>query len=124
MQLKFVLCMIKYKIKRKIVNCEKIESVTSHDLYPLPCHKLSHFLKPLPPLERDILYGRPLWLQEIKEDDRQPDLMSIIHYSEISLCVRLAPGNNSRPIACTIFAAGAKHQIFLRLAKIYTSTFK
>ena len=24
----------KYKIKHKIVNCEKIESVTSHDLYP------------------------------------------------------------------------------------------
>ena len=51
--------MIKYKIKHKIVNCEKIESVMSHDLYPLPCHKLSHFLR-LPPLERDILYGRPL----------------------------------------------------------------
>ena len=42
--------MIKYKIKRKIVNCEKMESVTSHDLYPLPCHKLSHFLRPPPPL--------------------------------------------------------------------------
>ena len=27
---------------------------------PPPCHKLSHFLRPLPPLERDILYGRPL----------------------------------------------------------------
>ena len=51
--------MIKYKIKRKIVNGEKMESVTSHDLYPLPCHKLSHFLRPPPPLERDILYGRP-----------------------------------------------------------------
>ena len=32
--LKFVLCMIKYKIKHKIVNCEKIESVTSHNLNP------------------------------------------------------------------------------------------
>ena len=53
--------MIKYEIKRKIVNCEKMESVTSHDLYPLShCHKLSHFLRPPPPLERDILYGRPL----------------------------------------------------------------
>ena len=41
--------MIKYEIKRKIVNCEKIESVTSHDLYPLPCHKLSHFLRPPSP---------------------------------------------------------------------------
>ena len=40
---------IKYKIKHKIVNCEKTDSVTSHDLYPLPCHKLSHFLRPLPP---------------------------------------------------------------------------
>ena len=32
--------MIKYKIKHKIVNCVKIGSVTSHDLYPLP--PLSH----------------------------------------------------------------------------------
>ena len=55
---------IKYKMKRKIVNCEKIESVTSHDLYPLPCHKLSHFLRPLPPLKRDILYGRSLVADE------------------------------------------------------------
>ena len=42
--------MIKYKIKRKIVDCEKMESVTSHDLYPLPpvtnCHTFSD---PLPP---------------------------------------------------------------------------
>ena len=48
-----MLCMIKYKIKRKIiVVCEKLESVTSHDLYtpPPPCHKLSHFLRPTPPL--------------------------------------------------------------------------
>ena len=58
--------MIKYKIKRKIVNWEKMESVTSHDLYPppSPCHKLSHFLRPPPPLERDILYGRPLSMRE------------------------------------------------------------
>ena len=28
--------MIKYEIKRKIVNCEKFESVTSHDLPLLP----------------------------------------------------------------------------------------
>ena len=27
---------------------------------PSPCHKLSHFLRPPPPLEHDILYGRPL----------------------------------------------------------------
>ena len=42
--------MIKYKIKHKIVNCEKIESVTSYDLYPPPpvtnCHTFSD---PLPP---------------------------------------------------------------------------
>ena len=59
MQLKFVLCMIKYKIKRKIVNCEKMESVTSHDLHP-PVTNCHTFSDPLPPLERDILYGRPL----------------------------------------------------------------
>ena len=27
-------------------------------LNPSPCHKLSHLLGP-PPLERDVLYGRP-----------------------------------------------------------------
>ena len=32
------------------MNCDKIESVTSHELYPPPpCHKLSHFLRPPPP---------------------------------------------------------------------------
>ena len=54
--------MIKYKIKHKIVNCEKIESVMSHDLYPPPLSQtvtLSQTPSP-PPLERDILYGRPL----------------------------------------------------------------
>ena len=31
---------------------------------PSLCHKLSHLLRPLPrlPLERDVLYGRPLGL--------------------------------------------------------------
>ena len=42
--------MIKYKMKHKIVNCEKIESVTPHDLYPLPLSQVSHFLRPPPPL--------------------------------------------------------------------------
>ena len=47
-------------IKRhEIVNCENTESVTSHDLYPLPCHKLSTLSQTPSPLERDILYGRP-----------------------------------------------------------------
>ena len=32
----------------------------THGLTPSPCHKLSHFLTPLSPLERDVLYGRPL----------------------------------------------------------------
>src|SRR5688572_24924038 len=31
----------------------------THGLTPSPCHKLSHFLKPPLPLERDVLYGRP-----------------------------------------------------------------
>ena len=46
----YLICTIKYKIKRKIVNCEKTDSVTSHDLHPLPlpCHKLSHFSDPFP----------------------------------------------------------------------------
>ena len=29
------------------MNCEKIERVTSHDLYPSPFHKLSPFLRPI-----------------------------------------------------------------------------
>ena len=41
--------MIKYEIKRKIVNCEKIESVTSHDLYPLPLSKTVTLSQTLPP---------------------------------------------------------------------------
>ena len=27
---------------------------------PSPCHKLAHLLGPSLPLERDVLYGRPL----------------------------------------------------------------
>ena len=48
----------KYKIKHKIVNCEKIESVTSHDLYPLPVTNWYTFSdgQTHSPLERDILY--------------------------------------------------------------------
>ena len=52
--------MIKYKIKHKIVNCEKIESVTSHDLYPLPLSQTITLSQTPPPLERDILYGRDM----------------------------------------------------------------
>ena len=49
LQPKFVLCMIKYKIKRKIVDCEKWK-VWRHMIFtPSPCHKLSHFLRPPPP---------------------------------------------------------------------------
>ena len=50
MQLKFVLCMIKYKIQHKIVNCEKLK-VWRHTIFtpPPPCHNLSHFLRPPPP---------------------------------------------------------------------------
>ena len=40
---------------------KKFQSVMSHDLDSLPPHKLSHtFSDPLPPLERDMLYGWPL----------------------------------------------------------------
>ena len=39
---------------------KNIKSVTSHALGPLSlCHKLSLLLRP-PPLERDVLYERPL----------------------------------------------------------------
>ena len=45
--------------------CEKnLKSVMLHVLVPPPlCHKLSHFLGPPPPLERDALYGRPLMVK-------------------------------------------------------------
>ena len=51
--------MIKYEIKRKIVNCEKIESVTSHDLYP-------------PPLSQTVTISQtpsPLWSVTYFMDD-------------------------------------------------------
>ena len=55
------LCMIKYQIKHWIVNCEKTESVTSHDLDPpLPPSQTVTLSQTPSPLERDILYGRPL----------------------------------------------------------------
>ena len=63
MQLKFCIMHDKiYNKKRKIVNCEKMESVTSHDLYPpSPLSQTVTLFSnpPPPPLERDILYGRP-----------------------------------------------------------------
>jgi len=44
----------------------KFISVTSHALDPHhPCHKLSHFLGPL---ERDVLYGRPLTGKRYQND--------------------------------------------------------
>ena len=63
--------MIKYKIKRKIVDCEKLESdpsplwsVTLHDLSPSPLSQSVTLSQTPPPLERDILYGRPLTLTQ------------------------------------------------------------
>src|SRR6218665_1942997 len=52
------------KLSITLISCfvcmiKKIISVTSHALSPLPCHKLSPLPGPLP-LERDVLYGRPL----------------------------------------------------------------
>ena len=72
-KIQFVLCMTKYKIKRKIVNCEKIESVTSHDFYPPPPLPLSQTVtlsQTPPPLERDILYGRPLYIKHLSTELR------------------------------------------------------
>ena len=51
--------MTKYKMKHTIVNCENTDSVTPHDLYPSPVTNCHTFSDPFP-LERDILYGRPL----------------------------------------------------------------
>ena len=39
-----------------------MESVTSHDLYPLPCHKLPHFLRPPPPWSMTYFMDGPLFL--------------------------------------------------------------
>ena len=70
----FVLCMIKYKIKRKIVNCEKIESVTSHDLYPPPpvtnCHTFSDSL---PLWSIHTLWTAPRWIK--------PDIEHQLHHN-------------------------------------------
>ena len=40
------------------MNCEKMESVPSHNLYPLPLSQ-TVTLSQILPLERDILYARP-----------------------------------------------------------------
>ena len=54
----FVLCMIKYKIKHKIVICEKLKVTWS--LPPLPLSQTVTLSQTPSPLERDILYGQPL----------------------------------------------------------------
>ena len=54
----YLICMMKYKITHKIEIWEKL-SVTSHDLYSLPCYKLSHFLRPLPFRAWHILWTAP-----------------------------------------------------------------
>jgi len=40
---------------------KKIISVTSHALDPSPVTNCHTFSDPSHPLERDVLYGRPLW---------------------------------------------------------------
>ena len=57
--------MIKYKIKHKIVNCENIDSVTSHDLYPPPLSQTVTLSQTPSPLEHDILYRQPLVTTEL-----------------------------------------------------------
>jgi len=45
----------------------KFISVTSHAVYPLsPVTNCHIFSDPLPSLERDVLYGRPLGLQKVR----------------------------------------------------------
>ena len=41
-------------------------------LDPLPCHKLSHLLGPPPPIDRDVLYRRPLMRETIGEEGTAP----------------------------------------------------
>jgi len=53
-------------------NCEKCDVTCSWT--PFLCHKLSHLLGP-PPLERDVLYGRPLYIIHT---------LRIISYKEVS----------------------------------------
>ena len=64
------ICTMYDKISNKTLNCELWKNWKCDVTWSLPppppppplppCHKLSHFLRPPPPLERDILYGRPL----------------------------------------------------------------
>ena len=58
-------------------------------LTPLPCHKLSHFLGPLP-LERDVLYGRPLKLCSKELYHRKSDLVIVALIILYNLCNVLA----------------------------------
>ena len=74
--------MIKYEIEHKIGNCVKIESVTSHDLYPLSPVTNCHTFTDPSPLERDILYGLPLCKGQVQK-------LAIIKSSNQMLIVRL-----------------------------------
>ena len=68
--------MVKYEIKRKIVNCEKIESVTSHDLDLLP---LSQTVTPsqTPPF-CSVTY----FMEGPLDDDRKMILFLFLWYFE------------------------------------------
>ena len=63
----------------------------SHDLYPFPCDKLSHLLGPRP-LERDVLYGRPLCIRAV-EQVRQTQLLCCTDV--LSFCAPLSFGRGS-----------------------------
>src|SRR6218665_243693 len=54
-------------------------------LTPLPCHKPSHLLGP-PPLERDVLYGRPLSRFSVYENDA-----ARLHWSREPITTLSAP---------------------------------
>src|SRR6218665_3197112 len=66
---------------------KKIISVTSHALDPRSlCHKLSHFLGPLP-LERDVLYGRPLSQRKLLCSRRSAYSLSISSRGDLNLAM-------------------------------------
>ena len=68
LQLKFVLCMIKYKIKHTKLWIVKKLIVWRHMISPPPpCHKLSHFLRPPPPFGA----WHTFWTAPLKYENRK-----------------------------------------------------
>jgi len=81
--------------------------MTSHNLYPPPVTNCHTFSDPLPPLERDILYGRPQicspWnkLARLRNLSRGSPGRAVVGFGQ-HFFRRSLPGNRGSPAALSI----------------------